>query len=38
MAKAADGAELSIERSFKYGEDRILEIIRHGGLLSMDQG
>src|ERR1035437_5763788 len=37
LAKAADGAELSIERSFKVGEDRILEIIRHGGLLSMDQ-
>jgi hypothetical protein len=31
MAKAADGAELSIERGFKYGENRILEIIRHGG-------
>jgi hypothetical protein len=31
MAKAADGAELSIERCFEYRENRILEIIRHGG-------
>jgi hypothetical protein len=38
LAKAADGTELSIERCFEYGENRILEIIRHGGLLSMDQG
>jgi hypothetical protein len=35
LAKAADGAELSIERCFKYGEDGIFEIVVHEGLLSM---
>jgi hypothetical protein len=34
-AEAANGAELSIERGFKYGKDRIFEIIGHGGLLSL---
>jgi hypothetical protein len=38
LAEAADGAELSFERGFKYGENGILEIVIHGGLLSMAQG
>jgi hypothetical protein len=38
LAEAADGAQLSFERSFKYGENGILEIVVHGGLLSMAQG
>jgi hypothetical protein len=29
-AEAADGAELSVERGFKYGKDGILQIIGHG--------
>jgi hypothetical protein len=38
QAEAADGAELSFERGFKYGKNGILEIVVHGGLLSMAQG
>jgi hypothetical protein len=38
QAEAADGAELSFERGFKYGKNGILEFIVHGGLLSMAQG
>jgi hypothetical protein len=37
-AEAANGAELSFERSFEYGEDGILEIIRHGELLGLSSG
>jgi hypothetical protein len=29
-AEAANGTELSIERGFEYGKDRILEVIGHG--------
>jgi hypothetical protein len=38
LAEAADGAELSVERGFKYGQNGIFEIIVHGGHLSMAQG
>jgi len=34
-AEAADSAELGLQRGLKYGKDRFLEIVVHGGLLSM---
>jgi hypothetical protein len=34
-AEAANGAQLSIERCFTYGKDRIFEIVGQGGLLSL---
>jgi hypothetical protein len=35
VAEASDGAELGVQRCFKYGEDGFLKIVVHGGLLSM---
>jgi hypothetical protein len=35
LAKAADGAELGLQGGFENSEDHILEVIVHGGLLSM---
>jgi hypothetical protein len=34
LTEAADGAELSIQRYFKYRENGFFEIVVHGGLLS----
>jgi len=38
LAETADGSELSFERGFKYSKNGILEVVVHGGLLSMAQG
>jgi hypothetical protein len=35
LAEATDGAELRVQRGFKYTEDQILGLVVHGGLLSM---
>jgi hypothetical protein len=35
LTKAANRAQLCIQRSFVYGEQKIFEVIVHGGLLSM---
>jgi hypothetical protein len=35
LAEPADGAQLGLQRGFKYGQEGILEIVVHGGLLSM---
>jgi hypothetical protein len=35
LSEAADGAELRLQRSFKYTENEILGFIVHGGLLSI---
>jgi hypothetical protein len=35
LAEAADGAELGLQRCFKYGEYGFLQIVVRGGLLSM---
>jgi hypothetical protein len=37
-AETPNGAQLGIERGFKYGKDRIFEVFWHGQLLRMNSG